>query len=182
MNLKYLFELQGGLMANIKKQHKLEEISFDKTVLALLVEVGECANEQRSWKYWSKDLNPRTVKLKQTPQRLENGLAQLQEWSNPLLEEYVDGLHFVIQLGILIGYEELDLIGIAPKEDNIELMFKEVYRRTILLDAYRDKLRYSLLFDTYLTLGMMLGFTESEVEHAYIQKNRTNHHRQLTGY
>jgi dimeric dUTPase (all-alpha-NTP-PPase superfamily) len=182
MNLKYLFELQGGLMANIKKQHKLEEISFDKTVLALLVEVGECANEQRSWKYWSKDLKPRTEVLDRCNCPHCPCLEEEMETKNLLLEEYVDGLHFVIQLGILIGYEELDLIGIAPKEDNIELMFKEIYRRTILLDAYRDKLRYSLLFDTYLTLGMMLGFTESEVEHAYIQKNRTNHHRQLTGY
>lgn len=178
MNLKYLFELQGGLMANIKKQHKLDEISFDKTVLALLVEVGECANEERSWKYWSMDQEPR---LSVPVEGIKNGVEYSYN-KNPLLEEYVDGLHFVIQLGILIKFTQFESIGIAPKEDSVSAMFKEIYRKVIQFDALRDALQYSLLFDAYLTLGMMLGFTEKEVEHAYIQKNRTNHHRQLTGY
>src|SRR5690625_410126 len=59
MNLNELFNIQAKLDERIEKEHGLEgQDLLDKKILALQVELGELANEQRSWKFWSKDQEP----------------------------------------------------------------------------------------------------------------------------
>jgi dimeric dUTPase (all-alpha-NTP-PPase superfamily) len=159
---------------------------FNKLILALLVELGECANEQRSWKYWSKDQQPRTWKL--TEWRDSDGEFHSKA-NNPLLEEYVDGLHFVLELGIELNYEKPLYIpvGIYPKDITnylvelyykiSELNFLHEFHGTekVVTDTYQD------IFDTYLHLGHRLGFTWGEIEQAYFAKNAVNHQRQDSG-
>ena len=56
-----------------------------RKMLALLVEIGELANETRCFKYWSnKPASEREV----------------------ILEEYVDGLHFILSIGIDLGIDK----------------------------------------------------------------------------
>jgi dimeric dUTPase (all-alpha-NTP-PPase superfamily) len=59
------------------------------------VELGECANEWRGFKFWSVNQLPHTSAVR-TPCMMEED----KEYYNPLLEEYVDGLHFVLELGL----------------------------------------------------------------------------------
>ncbi|MDA6141611.1 dUTPase, partial [Escherichia coli] len=74
----------------------------EKRLLAFIVELGECAQEHRGFKYWSKDQQPRT-KAVRVPAMMEED----KEYYNPLLEEYVDGLHFVLELGLAYGIKQL---------------------------------------------------------------------------
>src|SRR5438067_2344368 len=92
MNLEKLFQMQKVLRDRIGYN---EPDRFNKLILAFLVELGECANEQRTWKYWSKDQAPRVNKARKPYMDLEDA-----EFYNPLLEEYVDGLHFVLEIGL----------------------------------------------------------------------------------
>jgi dimeric dUTPase (all-alpha-NTP-PPase superfamily) len=183
MNLKYMIELQGGLMKHIQKTHDLPFIPFGDTILALLVEIGECANESRCFKYWSKDQEPRTSEV-----------YSLGEWNkqrNPLLEEYIDGFHLVLQSGILLKEEGFIFLGSVYEKTHtyktISQQFKEIYAAVVMLEnAYilTDNIerRFNNLIGLYLGLGEMLGFTEEEITKAYIEKNKINHERQNTGY
>lgn len=52
MNLQKLFDTQKVLRDRIGYEG---EDRFEKLILALLVEIGECANEWRGFKFWSKN-------------------------------------------------------------------------------------------------------------------------------
>ena len=60
MNLTKLYEMQKLLDQRIVEQHGLEgQDLLPQKILALQVELGECANEWRGFKFWSKDRKPR---------------------------------------------------------------------------------------------------------------------------
>jgi dimeric dUTPase (all-alpha-NTP-PPase superfamily) len=162
MNLEKLFETQKVLRERINYQG---EDRFNKLVLALLVELGECANElPEVFKFWSNKKN-----------NIEKAL-----------EEYVDGLHFLLELGIEIhdtNYEPKKLVSILPCD--IASEFKAIYELASTLDFPMLLISpddYRTLFNNYLHLGKVLGFTWGQVEQAYYDKNKINHVRQDEGY
>lgn len=169
MKLTKLYEIQGGLKAHIDYK---EKDKFEKMMLALLVEVGEAVNDWRGFKYWS----------------------QNQESKPTLLEEYVDGFHFVLEAGL--DLLEVGLIKELPEEEktfvgdtlNITKKFKAVMRAALRVDAdyidrhYLAKSNYTQLLRQYLGLGAMLGFSEEQIIAAYLDKNKVNHERQNNGY
>lgn len=162
MHLKPLYDAQKALMEHIEKEHptKPGENRFYKKILALLVEVGECANEWRGFKFWKVNPQPTTK----------------------LLEEYVDGLHFVLEIGIDKGFVFND-VNILMKCQQIEEQF--IYIMDIATDfisLYKDEQTYLELVKGYLGLGEMLGFTTDQIHDAYTSKNKVNHDRQNSGY
>ncbi len=170
MNLQKLFETQKVLRDRINYQR---EDRFEKLILALLVEIGECANEWRGFKFWSKDQKPRTNKLMPSKRHY---------YYNPLLEEYVDGLHFVLELGI-----ELDFVHVAKdlesiKNENITQQFIFISAKVGTFLTYQGITNYLHVVRNYIGLGEMLGFTWEQIEEAYFEKNKVNHERQNTGY
>ena len=201
MDLKKLFATQKVLRDRINYN---ETDRFEKLILALLVELGECANEQRSWKYWSKDQEPRALVEYGICKRC-NGLGFLEDegnkpcpvpncldgelTKNPLLEEYVDGLHFVLDIGIDVEYRFApNLPGIFFSD--ITLQFIELnHKITGLYAFYLESGKgcglhyyYEEVLKTYLVLGKSLGFTWEQIEQAYYAKNEINHIRQDNGY
>lgn len=205
MDLTKLFETQKILRDRIGYN---EPDRFNKLILALLVELGECANEWRGFKFWSKNQEPRTIVEYGICKRC-CGLGFLEDTQedcpvpncvdgeltkNPLLEEYVDGLHFILELGLELF--EKGLLKELPETINaihkwIELditgQFKQVYWITIKLEIAvaneptRAALEYDCLFNDYLTLGEKLGFTENQIIDSYYAKNQINHQRQDSG-
>lgn len=174
MNLQPLFETQKKLMDRIGYN---EPDRFEKTILALLVEVGECANEWRGFKYWSKNQEPVTEKLdvKQIHKVRNKEIKSVDElFKNPLLEEYVDGLHFVLQLGIEFGVKS-DVRFRPQKVGSLIEQFNLIFH-------HASNYRYIKLFDYYCGLGEMLGFTWEQIQQAYMEKNKINHERQNNGY
>jgi dimeric dUTPase (all-alpha-NTP-PPase superfamily) len=183
MNLEKLFETQKVLRDRINYN---EPDRFDKLILALLVELGELANEWRGFKFWSKDQTPRTRKARGPYVDLEDA-----EFYNPLLEEYVDGLHFVLELGIEIKLTNFELKSLEKEFKSTEEIFRHVFNWVINLDyevnekisfSFQYEKAYIYLFSVFIELGKALGFTWEEVEQAYYAKNAINHHRQEVGY
>lgn len=173
MELTKLFEVQAGLKKHIGYKGKDK---FSKMMLAMLVEFMECANDWRGFKYWSEKPQPKDT----------------------LLEEYVDGFHFVLETGLDLLQD--NKIMILPKEVTVKdipyldrckepiKQFKELIRGVLLLEElvengteYLD-IVYIALVEDYLNLGQLLGFTEEQIEQAYMEKNEVNHQRQNNGY
>lgn len=178
MNLKYLYEIQAGLMAHIEKNHPVQEGEDrnEKRLLAFIVELGECAQEHRGFKYWSKDQQPRT-KAVRVPAMMEED----KEYYNPLLEEYVDGLHFVLELGLAYGIKQLTISETLQYDTTTE-QFLHIIKAVLDYQNVQKQIKYSVLIRLYLGLGEMLGFTQDEIEQAYLAKNEINHNRQLSNY
>lgn len=167
MNLTKLFEAQKVLRDRIDYN---EPDRFNKLILALLVELGECANEWRGFKFWSKR------------QRWDIHIGR-----KKTLEEYADGLHFILELGLELEIEDYRINSFKISQ-NIVDQFQDIYIQIgFFTHEYRTsnesiKHTYKTILSLFLGLGEMLGFTWEEIEEAYFAKNAVNHQRQETGY
>ena len=212
MSISKLFEVQRKLDERIAREKGLEgQNLLDKKILALQVELGELANEWRGFKYWSNDQEPRTTAKCETCDGLGNDIyftgsydnGNLQECSepceycdgtgdddskNPLLEEYVDCLHFILSIGLELGYT---FSTVAKwRSSNVNEQFNDIFHAIATLYEsikadWEDEERqdcFSELAKGFLGLGGMLGFTPEQIESAYYEKNAENHRRQEVGY
>ncbi|MED4556863.1 dUTP diphosphatase [Bacillus subtilis] len=216
MNLQKMFELQKELDERIIKEKGLEgQNLLPNLILALQVELAECANEWRGFKHWSNDREPRTKIEHFCPtcegtgnenhdinlQYLEeghaaepyskcqdcNGSGKIGE-SNPLLEEYVDCLHFILSIGNRIGYAHENLgkwtdFTIVNQFNHLFGYASDLYK-AIHEDWFEEKLfdTYDEFFAGFFGLGKMFGLTHEQIEAAYMEKNAVNHQRQQEGY
>lgn len=174
-----MFELQEGLVRHIESKHPAlnEEERYKDKIIALVVEISECLNEWQGFKYWKKDKTPRTQDVK-VPTMMEED----KKYYNPMLEEYVDGLHLVLELGLELGFKDMRYENEHYfKEETIQDQILLVIQWTIYM-RYKSAQCYLPLFRAYLHLGYMLGFTDEDIEEAYVMKNVENHLRQRNGY
>ncbi|MDU0077726.1 dUTP diphosphatase [Bacillus sp. IS1] len=227
MNLQKMFEMQKVLDDRIIKEKGLEgQDLLPNLILALQVELAECANEWRGFKHWSNNQKPRTklsTTVGATPEnasffRCENhycgkylnkddfkhlldpdyeicpvcNAAYVTAFrdKNPLLEEYVDCLHFILSIGNRLGWNDTDTIDDVVVQHLIsEKGFDTAKTFSCLLSiAYGfhfsnvEKRTYISLFTTFFELGNKLGFKWEQIEAAYMDKNAVNHQRQQEGY
>ncbi len=160
--LTTLFELQRELDTRIEKEHGLGQAELmDKKIMALLVELGELANETRCFKFWSK--KPAAAR-------------------DVILEEYVDGIHFILSIGLELKIQ--DQVTLNPKDEyrNLVEQFQLVYASIIDFRKQLNLENYHKIFNEYILLGRLLGFSPDDIEKAYKLKNEVNHERQNTGY
>lgn len=161
MNWSKLFTLQHELDSRIMKEHQLTGNFLSERLLALQVEIGELANETRCFKYWS--VKPPSEREK-------------------ILEEYVDGIHFILSLGLTLGFETYTPKRSKRNEKGMVEQFLTIFHCISQLYADQSAEAYVELFSGYIVLGSMLGFSEQEIEDAYLEKNLVNHERQDKGY
>ena len=163
MNTTTLFKMQKALDSQIELQHGLEnEDLFDRKVLALLVEIGELANETRCFKFWS--VKPPSE-------------------TNIILEEFVDGVHFILSLGIECGYEDIESVtSNRPAETDTSKQFLSIFESVQKFRSSRGKDDFVQLFESYMELARLLELKEEQIEQAYIMKNEVNYDRQRKGY
>jgi dimeric dUTPase (all-alpha-NTP-PPase superfamily) len=162
VNLAKLYNMQRGLDSHIQMNHQLQNESLiEKKILALLVEIGELANETRCFKFWSLKAPATTEKI---------------------VEEYVDGIHFILSLGLDCQFDQMDIRITPDQSESLTEQFLSVFgavhefRKTQSFDDFIK------LFSAYFVLGEMLGFSQEDIEEAYIQKNEVNYERQQKGY
>ncbi|WFB57500.1 dUTP diphosphatase [Paenibacillus sp. BR1-192] len=192
MNLTKLFEMQRELDRRIVKEKGLEnEYLLPRKILALQVELGECANEWRGFKFWSKNQKPRTEftqpcfecngeDIGMECHRCEGEGYEVK--SNPLLEEYIDCLHFILSIGLIDDlYTYIGAFDPVTSE-NITQAYNRVFMAVVDVSEDFDTYEYQMLLEFFFGLGKMLGFTWEQIEAAYIAKNEVNHNRQSTGY
>ncbi|TMW71665.1 dUTP diphosphatase [Alteribacter natronophilus] len=166
MTFTRLFEMQKALDRHIEQSKGLaDEDLLDRKFLAFHVELGELANETRCFKFWSsKPPSPQEV----------------------ILEEYVDGVHFLMSIGIELGFD--DDTGRTYRQAESESgealadRFNSVIQAVESVRQTRTREAYTRFFDSYTALGSALGFSGEEVENAYLKKNEVNYERQRKGY
>ncbi|NLI94914.1 MAG: dUTPase [Erysipelotrichaceae bacterium] len=161
LKLITLFAYQKDLDEHI---HELKGLTYGQTLarrkLAFLVELGELANKTRCFKYWSN---------------------QQSEERELLLDEYADGLHFLLSLGLATGVVVEEITYTATTSD-LTTAFLTVYSVFNSFVANNDRKQYIALLRAFFALGSSLGFSEEEVKDAYLKKLRTNYRRQANNY
>ncbi|AGR46684.1 nucleoside triphosphate pyrophosphohydrolase [Bacillus phage Basilisk] len=181
INLKELFDIQKTLDAHIAEKRGLvltERTSLMKRFFAGIVEFTECANDhQESFKDWKPNNKPKPTTL----------------------EEYVDGLHFILSsgnnlaaAGLIIDPTTIDYLPIVlefNEETGQDEIVMSYFTNAIALELelygglqqkmhdYLDE-DYHALVCTYLGLANQIGFTPEEIVAAYLDKNKENFARQ----
>lgn len=169
MNLGPLFEQQRKTMEMYEQKHPTEqgENRSIKRILALLVEIGELANETRCFKFWS-NKGPSEKEI--------------------TLEEFVDGVHFMLELGIENNFdlEEFPFLHEGNfelyTEKDVTLQFVQTFSAVCKFSRSKTLESYEDMFLYYIGLSKHLNFTWEEIEQAYWRKNRINYERQENGY
>src|SRR5690625_1594587 len=112
--------MQRNLDKYIESNHQLEgQDLIEEKMLALLVELGEMANETRCFKFWS------------TKGKSDQGI---------ILEEYVDNIHFLLSIGLEKGYH---FTQIDPSKSNETETKQFNYVFDCCLQFYRDQSEYN---------------------------------------
>ena len=164
MNLQKLFEMQHKLDQHIEKEHPQQEGENRrrKKILALLVEIGELANETRCFKFWS--VKPPAPRERQ-------------------LEEAADILHFILSIGNdlkIDGEQTIKPHKLAALESQFLWLFECV--QCLYTEELDQEATWIETMDVFSGLIEMLGFTWEQIEEAYYRKNEINHARQVNKY
>ena len=161
MELTDLFKKQAELDAVIAKNHNVSyQSTRDKRIMALIVEIGELANATRCFKYWSNKGS---------------------EEKDIVLDEYADGLHFFLSLGIDIKTSKTSY-NRTKHLDDLTLQFHEVYHRIDVFYKKQDDASYIKAFQSFLNLLPLLGYRWKDLEKAYYKKLGVNYSRQDNNY
>lgn len=161
IDLTELFAAQKELDQHIQSQHHVTYASTrEKRLLALLVEVGEMINETRAFKFWSKK-GPSETPI--------------------ILDEYADGMHFFLSLGLDINSEKY-IYDIPPRDHEIVGQTLHVYETIMAFKKEGSVTTFEAAFLAYLSLIPHLGFDTTMVVEGYFKKLGVNYTRQKTNY
>lgn len=160
-DFKDLLQKQAELDALIHQNHHVSyQTTKKKRLLAFLVELGELANATKTFKFWS-------LKPSESRERL--------------LDEYADGLHFILSLAL--AYEiNLPEFEQELEEGDLSEKFTICYQSICEFSIKEDDLSFYQAFSDFLALGQALSFTKDDIFHAYENKLVVNYQRQKDHY
>ena len=161
IDLHNLYQKQAELDKRIADNHGITYATTrERRILALLVEIGEFANATRCFKYWSnKSSEPQDI----------------------VLDEYVDGLHFFLSLGIDINVSKKAYNHTKHASDLTEQIL-EVYRLASIFLKKQDEKSYIKAFQAFINIVPLLKVRWSTIEKAYYKKLGENYNRQDNNY
>ncbi|WP_369085726.1 dUTP diphosphatase [Metamycoplasma spumans] len=160
MNLEYIFNAQVDLDKAFRDSRDKNELYFDKKiVIALLVELGEFANEVKAFKYWKKD-------------KSINRQA--------MLEEFADGIHFLTS----IAYKNhvSPEIKLIKHHDDFSVQLAYTYQLFTKLFKKMNKKSIAKAYGAYLALGQIMNISYDDIVKSYIEKNKKNYQRIKDNY
>lgn len=188
MNLRELFEMQRKLDEHIIKEKGLQGLNLlPQKILALQVELGELANEWRGFKFWSNNQEPKK-KVSCADCKYRHVDCDEVDCPDPLLEEYVDCLHFILSIGLDTGMDWRAIDGFEAEvySTDITKQFNTLIENIATLEpclrSFKSPMYYRFIVEKFLGLGQLLGLTEDIILKAYKAKNQVNHARQENGY
>lgn len=171
MILKEMFKAQLKFDNSIIEGRKLQgKDLFKNKALAAIIELSECANEIRFFKYWS-NKGPSSKEV--------------------ILEEYVDCLHFVLSMGndlkqnYIIERDYRPCLSYADFTEDFLLIHSSIINFSGAMTMKEQRIAeiyYIEIVEQLLGAAYKMGFTEKEIEMAYYKKNEINFKRQATGY
>ncbi|WP_342252164.1 dUTP diphosphatase [Spiroplasma endosymbiont of Amphibalanus improvisus] len=145
-----------------EKSNTSREETVQKRQLAFIIELSEFINEQRDFKYWSK--KPTSDK-------------------DILLEEYVDGLHFLISIANDIeGLDFSEFKFIPIKWVSLTKLYLDCYNKFMFFTKNVRISHYFILLNSFLNIGYNLKFDEDIIIKHYERKNKINFQRQENNY
>ena len=161
IDLTNLYQKQAELDQRIADNHHVSyETTRERRILALLVEFGEFANATRCFKYWSNKPS---------------------EALDIVLDEYVDGLHFFLSLGIDIKAGK-KVYHYTKHADNLTKQVLEVYRLSANFYKNQDEKSYVKAFQAFINIVPLLKVRWTTIEKAYYKKLGENYSRQDNNY
>ena len=161
INLEELFLAQAKLDEEIANNHHISyKTTRARRILALLVELGEFANSTRCFKYWSN-------KPSESKERV--------------LDEYADGLHFFLSLGIDIKTDK-KVYNKTRHEKDLTSQIVKTYQLVSKFSIRQDDKSYIKAFQSFINISTLLGVRWSTIEKAYFNKLDENYNRQKTNY
>jgi len=161
LDIAQLFTKQAELDAHIQANHGLDYPSTRRRrILALLVELGELANETRAFKFWSlKGPSPK----------------------EKILDEYADGMHFFLSLGIDVGSKKT-IYDVGVLQSDITEQVLATYQAVAKFMDTTDTDHFEVAFSKFIDLIPLLGATPDDAIAAYYQKLGVNYKRQQEKY
>ena len=202
MNFKKLQAMQAKLDEAIlaEKAPMTAEERFNKTLVALSVEIAEVANCAEHFKFWKDnkgkvDSDRFGVKCVSADNELvfvgylneKTGIQYEfgQAHRLTLIEECSDALHFILSLANQIDYKIVGLgkhFKISEDADSLEKNF--LFLNYVIGSAEFKHFRTDLemIIDVFFSYINQLGITTQELEQAYYDKNKINYERLENGY
>ncbi len=161
IDLTHLYELQADLDKEIAELHGISYATTrTRRLLALLVEIGELINSTRCHKFWSnKGSEPK----------------------ERVLDEFSDGVHFFLSLGLDIKVSTF-CVEYNESTEEINEQFLALYKLVLKFLEKQNEKTYLEAFGAFLALVYPLGLTMDELVDAYLKKMEVNHERQKTNY
>lgn len=161
IDFKDLFIKQKELDLDIQQRHNVTyENTMSRRSLSLLVEIGELANATRCFKYWSN-------KPSESKERV--------------YDEYADGLHFLLSLGIALNVKVTNYM-MEKAEEDLTYLFLAMYDSVLTFVSTKDEKDYVKSFEIYLKIADKLGMSKDDIFESYLLKLGENYHRQETNY
>lgn len=203
MNLEKMLSAQAELDNHIIEKKGLQGVDLvPNTFLALQVELSEFANEGRWFKHWSDDPLPRTKQSRSVTDFLG---APVIEYYNPLLEEFVDCVHFFLSIANQKNWQDALYVYMEQLEQEefdggltgifLEMTYfinKSYFENPNKEESEKWKQKFGypakqywfrMAWILFLNIGINgFGFTLDQIEEAYFSKNQVNHQRQESGY
>lgn len=159
--LKDLYEKQLELDTAIQEKHNLSyEGTRVRRYLAFQVELNELANATRCFKFWS--LKPSEEKAR-------------------LVDEFADGIHFILSIGIDHEFvvESIDLIDLDVDLTTAFLICNAVFS-TFITDPNFENYIEALTY--FFSISKLLGFSVEDIRNGYFLKLGVNYQRQDNNY
>jgi dimeric dUTPase (all-alpha-NTP-PPase superfamily) len=194
MNFKKLQSMQAKLDEAIlaDKAPMTQEERFNKTLVALSVEIAEVANCAEHFKFWKDNKGKIDYDIFDVDWDYEGKpivsyyvykkgvtyqISYEQAHRLTLIEECSDALHFILSLANQCEYEiDVNLNWIVGDES-----LKEYYYITLHAALFDDS-GVDGIMATFLNYVKSLGIKSEELEQAYYDKNKINYERLENGY
>lgn len=201
MNFKKLQAMQKELdsaILNDKSEMTAEE-RFEKTCVALSVELAEVANCAERFKFWKNGkgkVDEKRFEEMDVPEYMR-GKVEIKYWDNnkntcilfeqahklTLIEEASDCLHFILSLAnqscVAI---EIDKIVLSDFKQYVNNNEKYIELNHLVYDTFSEKRFNSCLVELFIVYLESLDITQNELEQAYYDKHKINYDRLEDGY
>lgn len=161
VDLTEFYILQENLDKEIALKHNISYASTRcERTLALFVEISEFANASRCFKYWSN-------KPSESKERL--------------LDEFADGLHFILSLGVDINIKN-KIFRLLDLKLNCSETFLKLYQDISKFSLTYLEEDYINMMETFLSLIFAFNFEMLDLSKAYLKKLNINYKRQENNY
>ena len=202
MNFKKLQVMQAKLDEAIlaDKAPMTAEERFNKTLVALIVEIAEVVNTVEHFKFWKDNKGKidrkrfsvihifQEEELVDVEYMEDKTGVQYADWEShrlTLIEECSDALHFILSLANQVDFE-INGIGthfeITNDVDSLEKNVLFLNQVIGLADFNHFHSDLEMIIDVFFIYVNQLGISQQELEQAYYDKNKINYERLENGY